>query len=184
MRTSINKKQNIIVYAAIILLLLVVVSSCMVSGLLAKYTAGKTGSDQARVAMFEFNETLSNEQVQQILVKDLKPGDTAQYIFTVSNFSTTTQSVSETALRYEFEVICENNLPLTYSVSGVNSTNTGSLASRVINRLKWNDGTMPAGEQTLHTYTVDIAWDVNEKEYEYSEEIDMLVITLKSEQID
>jgi len=49
-------KKNVMMRAASALLVLVLLTTCVISGTFAKYTTGATGSDQARVAYWGFNQ--------------------------------------------------------------------------------------------------------------------------------
>jgi len=180
-QTRMNIKTHIVMYAALILLFLVMISFWMVSGLFARYTAGESGSDQARVATYIFDETTIPKITDYVLFTNLKPGDTSSFVFTVTNHSES--KVSEVALAYDFRVETTNNIPLTYSVVG-SPTDKGKLVERKLAEDIWEGGIMNANEKTAHTYTVTITWSGSSNDYMYSEEIDMLKLILSSEQID
>lgn len=158
-----KKLNNRIWYAAALLLCLTAVSVCAMGRLYARYTAGVSASDQARVARFAITE--AGELTQQIEISGMQPGDQRF-------FSVTVTSNSEVTVAFRLAVVNEyQNLPLTFAL--LNS------AGEAIDA-----GTIAANDNAEKTYTLRVTWGAEEKNPDYAGRVDVLRITLTAEQVD
>lgn len=159
-----DKKQpvNWIARIAMVLLLLVLVSAHFSSGLLARYTVSASGSDSARVAVFQVTEagTLFLEGFSL----SMDPSDPDKLCATIE-----VDNQSETAIRCTVEVLTTGNLPLSFylvqdgaPVDSVDISVGGTLTGLGL-YAQWQDG---------------------DDSYLYHRELDHITVTLISTQID
>lgn len=167
-----------------VLLYLVLLTTYMTAGLYARYTSGASGSDQARVAMFVVDENVQSEVLtHRVELNHLVPGTERRLELNVTNHRENV--VSEVDLGYHLELEYTGNLPLDITVTGVKDN--GELPVRKPNTgddIIFQNGKMEAAQKTSHTYTVLVKWPDDQKDVKLSEEIDLIVVTLNSWQID
>ena len=77
-----KQSKNIVFHIAIFLLFATIISTCLASGMIAKYCTTTSGIDNVRVAIWDSSLSVS---VPNELLENMKPGDTSTYTFTVSN---------------------------------------------------------------------------------------------------
>lgn len=162
MRTDRNTKPNWIFRTGAILLLLVLATTCLLSGLLARYRSGAGGSDSARVARFEI-ETAGDLYTEQFILEML-PGDALE--------CSTMQIVnkSETAVRCTPKVETTGNLPLTFTWCDENGAEVSATD------LAYNGGTA--------TLTLEVSWPDTDDSYLYHREIEHVTVVVSCDQID
>lgn len=100
---NVKPKRPPVFHVGILFLLLFLLTASVTSGLLARYTAKTTGSDIARVAVFEIEESLG-EVVGYVPITvnpdgKFRPGDTLSYPVTIRNKSEVSVQYSVTAVR-------------------------------------------------------------------------------------
>lgn len=167
-------KMNTPIRVAAVLLCLVLFSTCLVSGLFARYAIGAQSSDQARVAKFSIEgEGALSQPIEAILI----PGKTEEVTLIIQNNS-------EVSVEYTITVTnVTNNLPLSF-------------------RMNEKDGTFLAEDKGItvtqrripgsHTdqYTLKIAWpepaddDARIKDLERTGMVDYITVTVMAAQID
>ena len=148
-------KMNIPMCLACILLCLTMFSAAMVSGLYARYTAGNTAEDAARVAAFSVTET--GDVLTQELRLHIDPDTPAEVIVTVKNDS-------ETAVRYRMEANNPfENLPLQFDLDEPTAYE------------------IAPGKTAECTLTV--SWS-GAADVRYAGRVDLIELTLTAEQID
>ena len=102
-RKKLHKKGNVMMSLASMLFVTVFVSTCMLAGLLAKYTATSEGQDGARVAGFSVNvENITAEDDSKMDLGSTKP--LAVYAMKITN-------QSEVAVSYSVELQLKKDLP-------------------------------------------------------------------------
>ena len=106
------RQKNWMMRIAAVLLVMVFVSMHMVSGLFARYTTSESGSDGARVAKFQINESLLDKGAT--VISSLKVGMVPGVPYEVE---VAVKNASEVAVEYEIEVQqLSSNLPLRFWV--------------------------------------------------------------------
>jgi len=156
---------NWMLRAASILLCLVLVSSYLVCGMFARYTTSASGSDSARVAKFEIQET----GVSTISLNDpISPGEKVTRTLTVQN-------KSEVAVEYEVTVVNQSgNLPLKFYVDGSNATENP--VKRTLKPM--------AVEDVLHEYSLVIEWPDTLTSADLAGLVDHITVSVSATQID
>lgn len=173
-------RPNQIFRAALVLLCMVLVSVWMISGLLAKYTAGGTGSDEARVASFDVTADTKNFEVKFPVQQ--KPGESVTCSFDITNFS-------ETAVNIQAVLETEGNLPLQINYQKGN-TNAGSWNLLTENIQDVQEGScsfsdaIAAGNQEKQTYQIQISWPADRKGYQYANGVEAVKLSVTASQID
>lgn len=171
-----EKKRNIsslIMQTFAVLLCLTLLSMWLLSNMYARYTTQASGEDSARVAIFDVTET--GTLTQDINDISIAPGGAAEYEVTVTN-------KSEVAIKYSITAVNKyNNLPLRFQMYKKTTSDSES-------KQKISGDSIPANDNTAHTYILEISWPTGteavEKSEDYSGKTDAFVITLKAEQID
>ena len=172
-------RPNQVFRAALVLLCAVLVSVWMISGLLARYTAGGTGSDEARVASFDVTADLQNFEAE--FPVQMKPGDSVTCSFDITNSS-------ETAVNMQAVLETEGNLPLKIDYQKGNTGSLNSLADNIQDvqkgSCKFSDA-IEAGNKEKQTYQIKISWPAdNGKSYQYANGVEAVKLTVTASQID
>lgn len=160
-------KVNIPICAAAILLCLTMFSVHLTSGVYARYTTTASGSDSARVAKFEIEETgtVLSSGIEAALV----PGEKVERTISVEN-------KSEVIVKYSVSLTNETgNLPLAISLTKMGGVPGDGVDYDVL------------GIGELAEYTVSLYWPDDKPEYcfpEYVGMIDQVRIKLTAEQMD
>lgn len=152
-------------YTAAVLLCLTLLSTHLTAGLYARYTTTATGSDSARVAVFNVKEEGS---LLQGIQAPLYPGDTEKYSIIVENSS-------EVAIAYQISL--ENltgKLPITWSVwqEPIPVSQENGVCS----------GQMAPGSRA--TFVLKLEWPAEKNSLTYMGLVDMLQVNLTAAQID
>lgn len=181
-----KNKRKFIKYIAY----LAVVTTIITSTTLAKYADEAKMQANVVVALFTAGTSTSEEIA---ITEMLSPGSTEEVVFKVQNFSQTGElQYSEVALGYDIKIETIGNLPLTFQMSGerLNQTDdmnklTGELAKVTDKEYSATGGELPVGvdDAVVHEYKLQITWPDEENDVKYSDEIDMLTITIETTQI-
>ena len=131
----------------------------------SKYATTASGSDEARVAAFDFLFDVKGPGTQdRVLAVDTYPGFAGEYTIKVTD-------ASEVAVKYK--VTAENltdNTPLTATLMDGNTAYDGHY--------------LTAGEDGTRELTLTLNWDGNNNAAVYAGEVDAIRITVTAEQID
>lgn len=131
----------------------------------SKYATTASGSDEARVAAFDFEFVLTGSGNQsEVVAVDTYPGMNKTYTVKVTD-------KSEVAMKYK--VTAENltdNTPLTATLMDGNTAYDGHY--------------LTAGEDGTRELTLTLNWDGNNNAASYAGEVDAIRITVTAEQID
>lgn len=152
-----NRRPNWILCLAGVLFCLTLFSMHLTSGLYARYTTSASGSDSARVARFNIEQT---GELTQLIELDVYPGFAESYTLALKNNSEVAVSYTVTAEQLTM------NLPLEVSLSGSTS------------------GTMAADAAGEVTCTLKIEWPSEDNDEARSQDIDAIRVTVRAEQID
>ena len=163
--------HTIVLRLAAVLLSLVLITTGMVTGRYARYVTSSTGSDNARVAKFAVTQSIlqgETDLTQTIPMPEIKPGDTV-VINIVLEYDT------EVAVRSTVDVqSLYSNLPLTISVQ-----EKGTLSSQSSNfSAEYRPGTF------TKEYEAAITWVQGSDDLVYIGMVDLITITVTSEQVD
>lgn len=173
-----GKKRQVWLRVLLVLALLSLTASAFT---MAKYTTENTGFAKAAVASlvqggsFQFDTALDT----------LTPGSTSYVNFQVTNYEG--EKLCEVAMDYEIQVESMGNLPLQFQLSGrVEPADTDG-SSSLVNPLEGGiaaGGVMPhsAKGKVTHVYQLAVTWPESYDDEAYSDEIDMVSITVKAEQ--
>lgn len=161
MKVKSNKKRLAYVIRLCVLYLMVAFCLCL-TPTLSRYKSEASGDSTGQVAKFDVDLLVNEKNVADtqkcITLKHLHPDNTCTVKVQINNESEVGISYEVTAASYF------GALPLDIKVENSN-------------------GTLTAGGST-ETINVIIQWDENKNDINYSEEIDLLIITLHAEQID
>lgn len=179
-----RSKSRIIGY----LLLLAVGSLGVMSATYARYLSQADGEGTVAVAVWGTDASITPLQVD---VSDLTPGKEKKYTFRVTN--TKDGKTSQVAQEYSFVVETTGNLPLVFSVSAGESNPAGSgtmipkqpSLSFTDGRAELTGGSLPHTTPVTHTYTMTVSWPDADgsKKAEYADEIDLVTLTVRADQI-
>lgn len=187
-KTAWARRECVVATAACVLLGAVLATSHAVGGALAKYTAAGASSDEARVALFGHNESIT------IAGLPAKPGDQATTTLAVSNKSANGQ-VSEVAQEYQIEVETAGNLPLEFTLTDSAGTpyqpvqDIKAAGTTTFNTITYagasDDGwSFSPGTAETHTYTLTVTWPADEKKPDYANIPDFVQVNINVSQID
>lgn len=167
------------------LLLAVLATSLAASNTLARYVTTVGGTASFQVAAFVTGGSINF----QLPVTNLVPGGTSSVDFSVANYED--GGNCEVGLDYLVEVETTGNLPLQFTLQsveqspGANSSFVGSLAPSQ-GGYRAQGGFLPAvsdnGDRRNHQYRLTMSWPAERTEEKYSDEIDMVTITITAEQ--
>jgi len=172
---QIRKPHIIILRLAAVLLIMVMLSTSMVAGRYARYVSTASGSDTARVAVFNVEEGGSLMNSFSEGLHDLYPGQTIKKEIVVNNKSEVTIEYTVSAKStYEF-------LPLEYTVSVGGNAENAENAENVKLPVPYR-GTMAPGDEA--TITLNIEWPADKNNVSYCGKVDMVEVTLNATQVD
>lgn len=173
------RKPNIILHIIYAIVVLMLVESVVLS----KYMYSVTASSalDAGVMITDVIDISS-------AVKEMKPGDSREIIFKVSN--TKDGVVSDLKQTYSIKLISSGTLPLSYSVycsdnfNGIGSEDAPvSLTPNVSTEEK---AVLHSKEHETHTYVLNISWNFSDNDDAYSADysnlLDYTYIQINSEQ--
>lgn len=179
-----RQKERWILYILVVLLCMVLASFWLMCNIYARYSTQASGSDSARVAKFDVQETGTLRE--EIINASVYPGFSETYTVGVTNNS-------EVTIEYVMNVKNKyNNLPLQFRMldSARNEISTNSSDASAEYALS-KSAEIEAGDSSEHTYQLEISWPVgqtNEGENlqnpDYAGKVDVIEITLKAVQKD
>jgi len=162
-------KVNIPVCIAVLLLCLTLFSSCLVSGLSARYAVSGQSGGYARVAKFSIE---GSGFLSQFVEADVFPGGEKKVDLVIQNNS-------EVGVEYEITVTNEtNNLPLKLSMEKDGASIPGTDDSTIT-----LTGKQLSGSYT-DTYTLFIHWDPVEDDPAVMGMVDHIAVKVTAVQID
>ena len=179
-----RNKKKIIRY----LLYLAVVTTIVTSATLAKYSTMAEFGVTGTVAAFVSGTTVD----LNMALDDMAPGSAKNIQFTVVNYEG--DQTSDVSLDYEILVSSTGNLPLAFSLLGEKESADSDAGSRLVGVLtqtedgqwKADGGKLPIASQTggrkKHTYRLTASWPASAEAADYSQEIDMLTVTVVTRQ--
>ena len=163
--------HTIVLRLAAVLLSLVLITTGMVTGRYARYVTSSTGSDNARVAKFTVTQSIlqgETDLAQTIPMPEIKPGETVIIDVVVEHDT-------EVAVRNTVDVqSLYSNLPLTISVQEKGTETSGSSTFTAA----YGPGTFKKG------YEAAITWVRGSNDVDYIGMVDLITITVTSEQVD
>ena len=159
-----------------VLLGLVMLTTGMVSGRYARYVTSASGSDSARVAKFHVTHT-GEVLTQSIAQVPLRPGTSVTKTVTVTyDMEVAARSIITATNAYEG---VPGDLPLTFRVyAGDTASGTATTGSH-----SFVDTHTP-GSNVTKTYTVEITFPAVENSLDYNGMVDMITISVTTEQVD
>lgn len=161
--------HTIVLRLAAVLLSLVLITTGMVSGRYARYVTSASGSDSARVAKFTVTQSIlqgETDLTQTIPMPEIKPGETVIIDVVVEHDT-------EVAVRNTIDVqSLYSNLPLTISVQEKGTGNSGS------STFTYGPG------RFKKEYEAAITWVRGSNDVDYIGMVDLITITVTSEQVD
>ncbi len=180
-----NKKRRIIRYLAYLAL----VTTLITSSTLARY-AFQGGLDvKNQVAAFATGSQINFNMP----LDDMAPNSSKEVTFSVVNYEGSRDS--EVVLEYDVQVETTGNLPLTFSLAGPEGFDASGADNQLVEegelalvsdgaRKKGTatGGRLPIGERVSHDYRLIVSWPVTDEAADYSNEIDMLTVTVSSRQ--
>ena len=163
--------HTIVLRLAAVLLSLVLITIGMVSGRYARYVTSASGSDSARVAKFTVTQSIlqgETDLTQTIPMPEIKPGETVIIDVVVEHDT-------EVAVRNTVDVqSLYSDLPLTISVQ-----EKGTLSSQSSNfSAEYRPGTF------TKKYEAAITWVRGSNDVDHIGMVDLITITVTSEQVD
>lgn len=168
---------------AAFLLVAALATACVVGGTLARYTAGDTSSDSARVAIFGHSEFINMETDW---TAGLVPGITRTYDLAVTNGDD--DRTSEVAQRYSIVLTTSGNLPLTYTLAPADgSAVLGSFtesATTATHTFSSDSMAFAASQQSSHEYKLTVNWPAEKNDASLAGVPDFIQIDIDVEQID
>lgn len=180
MDKAIEYRPNRVFRAALVLLCVVLVSVWMMSGLLARYTAGVVGSDDARAASFDV--TADMQSFETVFPVRQKPGDSATFNFEITNSS-------ETAVDIQAVLETEGNLPLKIEYQkGSTAADSWNILAENIQEVQegkcsFSDA-LAARNEEKQTYQIQISWPTDRKGYQYANGVETVKLSVTASQID
>ncbi len=185
-----GKKSRLLIYLA----LAVLVTSLATSATLAKYSSTFSATATMQIAAFAGGGGAASFDVT---MEDMAPGRSSAVQFTVQNYDEGENGLDcEVQMDYEIQVETTGNLPLVFSLRGQKESDDSSAKSVLTGQLdpgtlKAVGGKLPvasantaAGGRKKHTYELTVAWPEGETDEDYSQEIDMVTITVTAKQAD
>lgn len=171
------------------LLLLTAASVGVLSVSYARYASQVSGEGTVSVAVWGADTTIEPLSID---VSGLTPGETKKYLFQVTN--TKEGKTSQVAQEYSFTVETTENLPLSYNLSegssnpaGIGTTIAGSDGTGELvfqdGKAELTGGILPHTTPVTHKYTLSVTWPEAEGGADYADEIDLVTLTVKADQI-
>lgn len=163
-----NKKYSLIELVSLILFSLVFISSLVVANIYAKYTSNNSDDTQAEVASFDVKiDVVDSTTHTQILDYEMYPGCKIKLnvLLNANNCSVKT--------KYVVKITTFNNLPLEFTYNDTDIKTTGiSGEINPHNSISFND--------------IIIEWkeSVENNNYKYSGEVELLTVSIEVEQVD
>ena len=179
-----RQKERWILYTLAVMLCMVLASFWLMCNIYARYSTQTSGSDSARVARFDVQET--GTLSEQIINANVYPGFSGKYTVSVKNNS-------EVTIAYVMNIKNKyNNLPLQFRMldkdgKEITTDSSDDPSEYVLSK----SDEIVAKDSSEHTYQLEISWptdQANESENlqdpDYAGKVDVIEITLKAVQKD
>lgn len=163
-----TNKHNFIEIISFILFSLVVISSILVVNIYARYTFNERNENESNVASFDIDvDVLDSNTLTQILDYEMNPGS---IILLDVNLNGDNNDVK---VKYKITVTTLNNLPLEITHNGSNIKTTG-----ITGEINPHD--------SISISDIQIEWveSIENNNYKYSGEIDLITVTIEIEQVE
>lgn len=163
-----NKKQSLLEMIAFILFSLVFVSSILVTNIYAKYASNKSNHTQAEVASFDIKiDVVDSTTLTQILDYEMYPGCKIKLnvLLDANN--------SDVKTKYIVKITTFNNLPLEFTYNSTDIKTTG-----ISGEIK------PHNSIVLNEIIIEWPESIENNNYKYSGEVDLLTVSIEIEQVD
>lgn len=160
------------------LLLLTVACAVVLGVTFARYATvvqGQGSGDVAAVALGLTGDSTADLTSQ---LQGMKPGDTREVKFAVTN--TDGETTSEVTQAYSVSIVTTDNLPLEFELAST-SVSEGTSA-KVKSNLTWSGGELPYGSGVTHSYTLAVTWPENASDSALAYEIDRVVLKVDAQQ--
>lgn len=162
-------KMNILIRVAAVLLCLTLLSTCLVSGLFARYSISSQDSDSSRVAKFSIEG--SGTLLEQTIEASLIPGEETFVTLQIDNNS-------EVAVEYTVVVTNKTtNLPLSFRME-----KEGDSPNVDTNGTTFTAQRLPGGYTDKHK--LHIKWEETENDPTLMGKVDYITVTVTAAQID
>ncbi len=148
--------RRLFIYIITPLLFLTLLTSCLLSGLYAKYVSGSGNLDSARVATYDMSVT---NEIQESFAVSILPGQSVDYVCNFINNG-------ETAMRCTV-----------YAVKI-----TDEIPHLIFPEPVWYELSANGGAENNVTYT--ITWDETKTDEQYAGRVELIKIIIRAEQID
>lgn len=166
------------------MILLAIAGMVVLPATYARYRTQVQGNGTASIAAWGSASTISKITID---VSQLYPGSEQAYRFEITNTKDTI--VSDTAQEYSILVETTGNLPLEFALAPEGQAaqgsqfvaGTGNLAVKE-GKAKADGGFLPAGTTVTHTYTLTASWPKGSTAADYSDEIDLVTLTVDAVQ--
>lgn len=181
------KRPRLLLYLALAAL----ATSLAASGTLAKYASSFGYQVGTQVAAFAGGKSVDFA----VPVDEMVPGSRQTVTFAVRNYEDDTNC--QVRMTYEIQAETTGNLPLVFE--GLVGTKTDSMTLSTVagqvtrsgNTLTATGGGLPVAEgdgatggKVTHSYQLTLYWPETEKAEDYSQEIDMVTVTVTATQVD
>ena len=155
------------------LLLLTVACAVVLGVTFARYVTvvqGQGSGDVAAVALGLTGDSTADLTSQ---LQGMKPGDTREVKFAVTN--TDGETTSEVTQAYSVSIVTTGNLPLEFELTAIApGPDEGKVATGYGS--PWTGGELPYGTSISHGYTLKVEWPSDENGSALAYEIDQVIL--------
>ena len=167
--------------AALLLFCALLATMGMAVGLHARYTAGASASDGARVAKFEITEEGLGavEHTEVLITANLVPGETHPKELTIQN-------LSEVAVEYTVTVTnLTGNLPLSFNLVAEDGSAAVSAMTKDEETGAYScSARLEPSETKANTYILQIIWPADKNSTQWMGMVDKVKVSMSAIQID
>lgn len=168
----IDKNFKVITFMLIVL----IVSLFGIGFTMSRYLNSFSKTGTISIAKYSLNETGT------IDLGMIAPGETLTYNFQVTNKEE--GKISEVGQDYVIQIATTKNLPLIYTLTGINTSGVGTLADNLdettlITSVK---GSFPHTDEAVHSYTLTVTWPIEKKDSSYLNEVDQVSLNIVATQ--
>ena len=160
------------------LLLLTVACAVVLGVTFARYATVVQGQGSGDVAAVSLGLTGDSAADLTSQLQGMKPGDTRELKFAVTNADS--ETTSEVTQAYSVSIVTTGNLPLEFSLdsTGVSKGTSATVKSNLI----WLGGELPYGSDVKHDYTLTVTWPKDASDSALAYEIDWVVLKVDAQQ--
>lgn len=166
------------------MLLVAIAGMVVLPATYARYRTQVQGNGTASIAAWGSASAISKITID---VSQLYPGSEQAYKFEITN--TKGGVVSDTAQEYSIIVETTGNLPLEFALASEGQAAQGSqfvtgTGNMTVNggKAEATGGFLPVGTSVTHTYTLTASWPEGSTAADYSDEIDLVTLTVDAVQ--